>query len=145
MDNTPKNENPEQDSEPNQYTVGYGKPPIYSQFKPGQSGNPKGRPRGAKSLATILNAALNEKVTVNKNGKKIKKTKVAVAIEQLVNKAVAGDLKALAQLTPHLLRADEVANKAKSENEPDLGDADSLVLTSILARIRSTVSPDDYT
>jgi hypothetical protein len=27
------------------YTVGRGKPPVASQFKPGQSGNPKGRPR----------------------------------------------------------------------------------------------------
>ena len=27
------------------YEVGYGKPPVNTQFKPGQSGNPKGRPR----------------------------------------------------------------------------------------------------
>ena len=27
------------------YEVGYGKPPKHSRFKPGQSGNPKGRPR----------------------------------------------------------------------------------------------------
>ena len=31
------------------YDVGYGKPPVATQFKPGQSGNPKGRPKGAKN------------------------------------------------------------------------------------------------
>ena len=30
-------------------SVGYGKPPIASQFKPGISGNPRGRPRGSKN------------------------------------------------------------------------------------------------
>lgn len=31
------------------YEVGYGKPPKKTRFKPGQSGNPRGRPRGAKT------------------------------------------------------------------------------------------------
>ena len=31
------------------YEVGFGKPPLSSQFKPGLSGNPKGRPKGKKS------------------------------------------------------------------------------------------------
>jgi Family of unknown function (DUF5681) len=31
------------------YKVGYGKPPKARQFKPGQSGNPKGRPKGSRN------------------------------------------------------------------------------------------------
>ncbi|MFZ3585531.1 DUF5681 domain-containing protein, partial [Loktanella sp. DJP18] len=31
------------------YSVGYAKPPESSRFKKGKSGNPKGRPKGAKS------------------------------------------------------------------------------------------------
>lgn len=31
------------------YEVGYGKPPEATRFRPGQSGNPKGRPKGAKN------------------------------------------------------------------------------------------------
>lgn len=31
------------------YEVGYAKPPAASRFKPGQSGNPKGRPKGSKN------------------------------------------------------------------------------------------------
>jgi len=34
---------------PSAYAVGYGKPPEHSRFKPGQSGNPRGRPRGSKN------------------------------------------------------------------------------------------------
>ena len=30
------------------YAVGYAKPPVDSQFKPGHSGNARGRPRGEK-------------------------------------------------------------------------------------------------
>ena len=40
---------------PTAYEVGYGKPPANTQFKPGRSGNPKGRPRGAKNRFPALN------------------------------------------------------------------------------------------
>jgi hypothetical protein len=36
-------------SEPPNYEVGYGRPPKGSQFTPGRSGNPKGRPKGARN------------------------------------------------------------------------------------------------
>src|SRR5215204_6823239 len=34
---------------PAAYAVGYGKPPAHSRFTPGRSGNPKGRPKGARN------------------------------------------------------------------------------------------------
>ena len=37
------------------YEVGYGKPPAATRFKPGQSGNPRGRPKGAKNRQPALN------------------------------------------------------------------------------------------
>mgnify|MGYP001054567919 CR=1 FL=1 len=37
------------------YEVGYGKPPATSRFKPGTSGNPRGRPKGAKNRLPKLN------------------------------------------------------------------------------------------
>jgi len=45
---------------PDDYEVGYGKPPKHGQFKPGQSGNPKGRPKGRKNFPVLLEMCLNK-------------------------------------------------------------------------------------
>ena len=50
------------------YDVGFGKPPKNSRFKPGQSGNPKGRPKGAKGLRTELKEELSERISVTEGG-----------------------------------------------------------------------------
>src|SRR5260370_28213794 len=73
------------------YEVGYKKPPTHSQFKKGQSGNPRGRPRRAKNLGTILGEALDERVPVTENGRHCKITKADVMLKQLVNPAAQGE------------------------------------------------------
>jgi hypothetical protein len=50
------------------FEAGYGKPPRHTRFKKGQSGNPRGRPKGSKNLTTLLTEALNEPVIVAENG-----------------------------------------------------------------------------
>lgn len=74
-----------------EYDVGYGKPPEHSRFKKGESGNPKGRPRGAKNFSTDLREELNEKVPVRENGKVKKLTKQRAIVKGQVNKAMSGD------------------------------------------------------
>src|SRR5713226_9488472 len=75
------------------YSVGYGKPPEHTRFK-GHSGNGQGRPRGVKNLATLLGAALDEKVIVTENGRRRKISKREAIITQLVNRSTQADLKA---------------------------------------------------
>ena len=48
------------DEDKPEYAVGFGKPPRRTRFCKGQSGNPKGRPRGAKNLATLMEKVLKE-------------------------------------------------------------------------------------
>jgi hypothetical protein len=76
------------------YKVGYSKPPKGSQFKKGTSGNPTGRPKGAKSLNTLAEEQFLKPITVTKNGKKTKMPMIAIVISQLLKKAAEGDLAA---------------------------------------------------
>ena len=49
--------------------TGYARPPKGHQFKPGQSGNPGGRPKGARNLRTDLTRMMKKHVLVRENGK----------------------------------------------------------------------------
>ena len=78
--------------------LGYGKPPRHTRFIKGQSGNPKGRPKGSQNLATILEKACRQRVRVTENGRARSITKFEATMLQLCNKAVSGDLRAIAEL-----------------------------------------------
>lgn len=80
------------------YKIGFGKPPKSTQFKKGQTGNPKGRPKGARGLKTDLFEELSAKVSVIENGKTQKITKQRVVIKRLVEKAAKGDMRAVTKL-----------------------------------------------
>ena len=104
------------------YKVGYGKPPAHSQFKPGESGNPKGRPKGQRNLATDLEEELNEKILVNENGQESEITKQRAMIKALLSKALKGDTRAanaLIQLTLGLEQAKSERNEATPLDEED--------------------------
>ena len=77
------------------YTIGFGKPPAWSRFKRGRSGNPKGRPKGRKNASTIFRNACNEKIKVKGPTGTEYITNFQAATIQLLNKAASGDLKAI--------------------------------------------------
>src|ERR1700751_1394680 len=77
------------------YGGGDGKPPRHSQFKRGQSGNPRGRPAGSKNLGTLVSEALNEPVIVVENGGRRKISKREAIIKQLVNRSAKADWRAI--------------------------------------------------
>ena len=85
------------DGKPNG-VVGYRRPPVNRQFKPGQSGNPKGRPKGSKNFVTMFAEVLSRPIKVRdrNNGKARTVSKLEVMIEAITNKAMAGDPKAFA-------------------------------------------------
>jgi hypothetical protein len=75
--------------------IGYGKPPKKTRFPKGVSGNPKGRPSGVRNMRTDLAEELKGKASVTENGERRTYSRQRLMLKQAVNKAAAGDLKAL--------------------------------------------------
>jgi Family of unknown function (DUF5681) len=82
----------------------YRKPPKASQFKPGQSGNPKGRPKGVRNFETDLDEALRALVEVKTNGGVRRITMQKALLQTLAEKARDGDLRAIQHLSSLILR-----------------------------------------
>lgn len=83
------------------YEVGFGKPPKHAQFKKGQSGNPNGRPKRSESRQasrSIVMAEAMAPITVKINGRVTNTTKFKVMISQMMNRASAGEYKAVQTL-----------------------------------------------
>jgi len=113
--------------------VGYSRPPSEHQFKKGQSGNPKGRPRGAKGVSTLVLEAANAPIRVTENGKVQQTTVLNAAVKQQALKAAGGDPRATERLIAHVSKAEE----AKTRERPDmeLSEADRLVIAEIYERM----------
>jgi hypothetical protein len=82
--------------------VGYRRPPRHSRFQTGQSGNPRGRPRGVKSLPDIVRKIVGQKVTVTENGRARRVPRLEAILLRAAGEASRGDppaLRLLLQLT----------------------------------------------
>jgi hypothetical protein len=83
------------DEKRSKFRVGYGKPPHETRFKPGQSGNPGGRPKNKTiTLVDAFARELNASIAVTEGGKSKKMTKLVAIAKQQTNKALKGDHKA---------------------------------------------------
>lgn len=79
------------------YEVGYGKPPKASQFRKGQSGNPRGRPRRRPSLAEAALQQLYRYVSVRgEPGKKV--LGIDALVQNLAALAIQGNMRAFRML-----------------------------------------------
>jgi hypothetical protein len=77
------------------YETGYGRPPRESQWKPGQSGNPRGRPKKSKKtdtgdIAAMIREELAAEVTVVENGRKLKMNMKRLLVKKLIADAIGG-------------------------------------------------------
>ena len=101
------------DDDDRPYEVGYGKPPKATRFRKGQSGNPRGRPKGAQGLRSLLEEALAQEITVSEGGRTTRISKREALILSLITKALKGDMRAAAQL----LRLMEVHDEKPQRTE----------------------------
>ena len=77
------------------YVVGYRRPPKASQFVAGKSGNPKGRPKGGRSVGAVLQSIIQQKVAVTENGKTRRIPALEVMLRRLANDAMRSDPRAM--------------------------------------------------
>jgi len=115
------------------YDVGYGKPPANHQFKPGKSGNPKGRPKGIKNLSTDLEEELNQKISVTEAGQKTETTKQRAMIKTLFAKALSGEVRAADVLIKLTLGLEQ--SRIASGQAEVLDDEDLAILESFKAKV----------
>ncbi|MBT6530501.1 MAG: hypothetical protein HN578_09940 [Rhodospirillales bacterium] len=106
--------------------VGYKKPPKSSQFKPGKSGNPKGRPKETRNFKTDLLEELQETIAIKESGQTKTVSKQRAMLKILTAKAVQGDIKATTIIVNlvHKLLHDETSD----EDTTDLSAADQAIL-----------------
>ena len=111
--------------------VGYGRPPKAHQFRPGQSGNPRGRPKGTRGFKADIRDALSATVEMTDKGRKRVISVQAAAIKRLVQRAVgAGDLRAIERLLNYAQALDAVG----PETRPPLDDDDRALIADFVMR-----------
>lgn len=108
------------------HAVGYGKPPAHSRFRRGQSGNPKGRPKGSKGVRGLVNSALDETVRVAENGRPRAIKKRQAILLSMIAKAIKGDVRAAALV----MRLMETHDPAPQRPDGQLSHEDWLELLS---------------
>lgn len=118
------------DKESKDYEVGYGRPPKEYQFKPGTSGNYKGRPKKKSDFRSDLAEIIEKEVPVNINGQYVTMSTRKAALQVLIAKALKGENTALKILINLLISQPEEQEEILEE----LSSTDSQIIQEFLNR-----------
>ena len=112
--------------------VGNRRPPLATRFRPGQSGNPRGRPKTANRLRALVAKEFGEEIEATENGQPVRITKLEAAVKQYVNRAASGDQRAV-QFAFSLLVDDHGPPPPQAPER--IGEGDALVVAEIVRRL----------
>jgi Family of unknown function (DUF5681) len=127
-------------------SVGYGRPPAHTRFRPGQSGNPKGRRKGQRNVHTVLEETLNQRITIREGDRSRSVTKLDAVILTMVSGALKGDAKSQALLITTMRSVDMIGGAPEAADAQPITANDDAVLADFLRRqtpqSQQTEAPD---
>jgi Family of unknown function (DUF5681) len=119
-----------------EYEVGYGRPPKEGQFTKGRSGNPKGRPKGSKNIATMFNEITRELINVTENGRTKTVTRIEAVLHRMTNEALSGKPQLIREFIQLSRAFEEVEKSEEVLTEPN--EREAVVLQNVLKRMMRT-------
>jgi len=124
---------------PNQesYRVGYGRPPTATRFKPGISGNPKGRRKKVPSFSEVTEQVLNEPVEMRMGDRLLRMSNRQALVRSAIRQALAGKPRLLTVL-PAIMRFERESLQGQADADLTLAAEDEAILADFVARQRAT-------
>jgi hypothetical protein len=141
MSKPPKPTNPKAHPAEADYEVGYGRPPKHTRFKPGQSGNPNGRPKGHRNFKTDVVDMLKTPVTVRENGRARQVSTQEATLLRLRERALGGDQRALDRIIELAAR---YGHEEVAESAAGLSPSDREIVERALARRERSRRPHEH-
>ena len=111
---------------------GYKRPPKATQFKQGRSGNPKGRPKGARSLKTDLTKLMEKRLRIREDGEQRHVSGQELVLLKLFEQAAKGDIKATTQIIGMVMKLD--ASEPPEKESEVVTESDRAIVADFLCR-----------
>jgi hypothetical protein len=111
---------------------GYRRPPRAARFKAGQSGNPRGRPKGSRDLKTDLNDLMKKRITVREDGETRNISRQEAVLISLFSKAARGDVRASTTLINMVMKLNPETDEQPQST--DTSDNDKWIIDDFLRR-----------
>jgi Family of unknown function (DUF5681) len=119
------------------YDVGYKRPPRHTQFKRGQSGNPKGRAKGVQNHRTTLSRVVNEKVSVREGDKTRRMTKFEAMLQAHTLKGMKADTRSALVILNLLSKTRLLGDEEDAINESNVSQSITCPLDFLLQHVES--------
>jgi hypothetical protein len=122
-------------------TVGYKNPPKDTQFKPGKSGNPSGRPKGSRNLRTDLMEELDAKIVVTEGGQQRTISKQQALVKAMMAKGMKGDTAAGKAIFNLALGFEQVTSQERISLA--MSDDDDAVMQAFKEKVRRDILTEE--
>lgn len=122
------------------YRVGYGRPPAETRFKPGVSGNPKGRGKKAPSFSEVTEQVLNEQIELRIGDRVLRMSNRQALVRSAIRQALTGKPRLLTVL-PAIMRYENENLQGRADANLNLAAEDEAILADFLARHKTTEIP----